>query len=212
MARASLEKIGFVLSLMVLSFLYGFAARWHGWFPNTFLEQASQQITALSSTLDPTSALVRSRIYDWEGVRTKTPEKIQPGLTFVTSSWEGDGGLKPELRLLDKQGTTVHKWRIDRGELFPDSALGLRGGDPNRRILNGSYLLPNGDVLVNLNYIGTARLDACGRVQWTSVEGNHHSITRTPDGSFWIPGSSQKLSRTSPAHPDGFPGLDGSLY
>jgi hypothetical protein len=44
------------------------------------------------------------------------------------------------------------------------------------------------------------------------MEGNHHSISRAPDGSFWIPGSSQELSSTSPAHPEGFPGLSGPLY
>lgn len=207
-----LEKIAFVLSLMVLSFLYGFAARWHGWFPNTVLEQASQKITALSSTFDPTSALVRVRVYDWSGARVKDAKKIQPGLTVVTSSWEGKGGLKPELRLLDKQGRTVHRWRIDRNALFADSALGLRGGNPNRRILNGSLLLPNGDVLVNLNYIGTARLDACGRVQWTSVEGNHHSIAQAADGSFWVPGTSQRLRTSTPAHPNGIPGFDDPVY
>jgi hypothetical protein len=212
MRQATIEKVGFVLALMVLSFLYGFAARWHGWFPNTFLEEASQKITALTSTLNPTSALVRSRVYDWDGVRSEAPDQLQPGLTFVTSSWEGEGGLKPELRLLDRQGRAVHAWRIDRGTLFPDSALGLRGGDPSRRILNGSYLLPNGEVLVNLNYIGTARLDACGDVQWVSVEGNHHSIAQADDGSFWIPGTSQRLRTTTPAHPDGIPGFDDPVY
>jgi hypothetical protein len=212
MRQATFEKIGFVISLMVLSFLYGFAARWHGWFPNTVLEQASQKITALSSTWSPESALLRARVYDREGVQIKDAQQIQPGLTVVTSSWTGEGGLKPEIRLLDKRGNVVHARRIDRGSLFPDSALGLRGGDPNRRILNGSYLLPNGDVLVNLEYIGTARLDACGRVQWTSVEGNHHSIAQAADGSFWIPGTSQRLRTSTPAHPDGIPGFDDPVY
>lgn len=212
MKGVSFAKIGFVFSLMVFSFLYGFAARWHGWFPNTALEEASQKVTALISVWSPESALLRGRVYDREGVQVKKPDQIQPGLTFVTSSWEGNGGLRPELRLIDERGSPVHTWRIDRNSLFADSALGVRGGDPNRRIINGSYLLPGGDVLLNLNYIGTARLDACGRVEWTSVEGNHHSIAQAADGSFWIPGTSQRLRTTTPAHPDGVPGFDDPVY
>ena len=212
MKQATFEKVGFVLSLMVLSFLYGFAARWHGWFPNTFLEEASQKVTALTSAWSPESALLRARVYDWDGARTEEPQQLQPGLTLVTSSWTEADGLKPELRLLDRSGQTVHNWRIDRETLFADSSLGLRGGDPNRRILNGTYLLPDGDVLVNLNYIGTARLDACGQVEWTSVEGNHHSVAEAADGSFWIPGTSQRLRTSTPAHPDGIPGFDDPVY
>lgn len=212
MKSPSVEKSVFVVSLVVLSFLYGFATRWHGWFPNTVLEEASQQITAIASSWSPASALVRERVYDRQGVRIEQPEKVQPGLTFVASAWTGSDRLQPELRLLDRSGNSVHKWRIDRGRLFPDSVLGVRGGDPARAILDGSYLLPNGDVLLNLEYIGTARIDACSQVQWILPEGNHHSVEPANNGSFWIPGADQRLRRTSPAHPDGLPGLDGSIY
>ncbi len=212
MKRLSIAKAGFVLSLMVLSFLYGFAARWHRWAPNAVLERASQKITALSSSWSPESTFLTSRVYDRAGAQLKAPQRMHPGLTVVTSAWEGEGGLKTEIRLLTGDGRTLHSWRIDREALFADTTLGLRGGNPNRRNVHGSHLLPNGDVLVNVNYIGTARLDACGRLKWISMEGNHHSITRAPNGSFWIPGSSQELSQTSPAHPNGFPGLDRGLY
>ena len=205
-------KVGFVLSLMLFSFLYGFAARWHRWFPNTVLERTSQQITALTSAWTPEATLLTSRVYEREGVRRVKPKQVQPGLTVVTSAWTGPDGLKPQIRLLDQRGRSVHTWEIDRQAIFADSALELPGGAPTRRNIHGSYLLSNGDVLVNLNYAGTARLDACGQVEWISMEGNHHSISRAPDGSFWIPGSNKKLSSTSPAHPDGFPGLNGSLY
>ncbi|PQJ36509.1 hypothetical protein BSZ35_14365 [Salinibacter sp. 10B] len=208
----SFEKTAFVLSLVILSFLYGYATRWHGWFPNKILEQASQKITALSSAWSPASALVQPRVYDREGVKVVEPDAVQSGLTLLVSSWEGADGLKPELRLINEHGRALHKWRIDRGSLFPDSALGLRGGSPSRAVIHGSHLFPNGDVIVNLEYIGTARLDACGRVQWTLTEGNHHSVARGADGSFWIPGASQKLRATSPGHPEGFPGLDDPLY
>lgn len=212
MTRSSFEKAGFVLSVAVLAFLYGYATRWHGWFPNAVLEQASQKVTALTSAWTPNSALLRNRTYDRDGVRLEETEMMQPGLTLITSSWEASDGLTAGLRLIDKQGRTVHEWKVDRKQIFPDSALGIRGGAPTRRILNGSLLLPNGDVLVNVNYVGTVRLDACGRVQWISAEGNHHSVEQAADGTFWIPGTSQTLRTTSPAHPNGFPGFDDPVY
>ncbi|PSQ96416.1 MAG: hypothetical protein BRD55_06960 [Bacteroidetes bacterium SW_9_63_38] len=197
---------------MVFSFLYGFAARWHGWFPNRALEQASKQITAFTSTFSPKSALVHPRAYDRSGIRVERSREMASGLILLTSSWTGPGGLRPELRLLDRQGEVVHSWRIARTALFPDSAVGLRGASATRRNIHGSLLLPDGDILVTLNYVGTVRLDACGRVKWTYARGTHHSIAQAHDGSFWVPASGQKPSRTSPAHPDGFPGLDSPIY
>jgi hypothetical protein len=72
--------------------------------------------------------------------------------------------------------------------------------------------LPNGDVLVNIEYVGTVRLDACGRVQWRLVEGNHHSIARAEDGTFWISGMSSAPRTSSDRFPDGFPGLDEPVW
>ena len=53
------------------------------------------------------------------------------------------------------------------------------------------------------------RLDACGRVRWTLMEGNHHSVTRAADGSFWVPGLSSQRRSKSKRYPDGFPNLGG---
>jgi hypothetical protein len=78
--------------------------------------------------------------------------------------------------------------------------------------LHGSYLFPSGDLLLALNYIGAVRLDACGDVVWTLAEGIHHSIARAEDGSFWMSGVSKKRRTTTAQHPEGFPGLDTSVW
>ena len=54
-----------------------------------------------------------------------------------------------------------------------------------------------------------ARLNSCGKVLWTLPKGNHHSIARGRNGSFWVPGVSQKRRSESDQYPNGFPGLDG---
>jgi len=66
--------------------------------------------------------------------------------------------------------------------------------------LHGSILLPNGDVVVNQFYVGTAQLNSCGETLWTLPEGSHHSVAQAEDGSFWITAVSQEKH-------DSYPGL-----
>jgi hypothetical protein len=205
--RSSVAKVAFVGALMVFSFLYGFGAREWGWFPNSLIEQAWRQAKVVAPFAPPN--FVNSRVYDRQGARQIAPEEIQPGLTLVTSMWEGPDGWKPEARLMDRSGRIVHKWRLDPQSLFPDSLDQRRVG---RRYIHGSHLRPDGTLLVNFGQVGTVQVDACGRPQWRLAARSHHSIERAEDGTYWIPGSSKTPRRTTPAHPDGFPGLDAPVY
>jgi hypothetical protein len=204
---SSLEKAGFVLSLMLFSFLYGFAARWHGWFPNDALEQTSRTVSQLELMPFVTPNFLNPVVYEREGARTVDPDAVQPGLTLVTSLWANDGDWTMGAKLIDRGGRTVHEWLLDAAELFPD-ATHLR----QHRYLHGSHLLPNGDLVVNVEYQGTVRVDACGTVQWRLPEAGHHSIERADDGSFWISGHSSDPRLATPAHPDGLPGLDEPVW
>ncbi|MCS3631974.1 hypothetical protein GGP55_002585 [Salinibacter ruber] len=205
--RSSVAKVAFVGALMVFSFLYGFGAREWGWFPNSLIEQAWRQAKVVAPFAPPN--FVNSRVYDRQGARQIAPEEIQPGLTLVTSMWEGPDGWKPEARLMDRSGRIVHKSRLDPQSLFPDSLDQRRVG---RRYIHGSHLRPDGNLLVNFGQVGTVQVDACGRPQWRLAARSHHSIERAEDGTYWIPGSSKTPRRTTPAHPDGFPGLDAPVY
>jgi hypothetical protein len=207
---SAIEKALFVFSVALLAFLLGFLVRWHGWFPNALLERASQQATVLVETWSDDPAALNDRVYDRVGVRMSQPERVQPGFTLLTSAWPSDDGWTTGLRLIDSTGAVVHHWRVDKNALFPDSID--RRGNPALKTLHGTYLFPNGDVLVNVEYVGTARLDACGEMRWRLPEGTHHSIARAEDGSFWIPGMSRTPQTGSERHPDGFPGIDGLVW
>lgn len=139
--------------------------------------------------------IVRPRVYEEEGV-TERKNGIQSGLTLVTSWWEG----VKQVRLIDQTGRTLHKWEAPGSKLIPDSLN--PSSVPEDRVLHGTYLFPNGDLLVNVEYTGTARLSSCGEVLWRMSEANHHSIDRADDGSFWIPAHD-----TDPEPPPRFPGL-----
>ncbi|WP_263841697.1 arylsulfotransferase family protein [Salinibacter sp.] len=205
--RSSVAKGAFVASLMVFSFLYGFGAREKGWFPNALIEQVWRQAKVVSPLHPPN--FVNPRVYDRTGADPVAPEEMKPGLTLVTSMWDGPDGWGPEVRLMDRAGRPVHTWRLDPRSLFPDSLDQRRIG---RRYIHGSHLEPDGTLLVNFGQVGTVQVDACGDVQWRLAARSHHSIERAEDGTYWIPGSSKTARRTTAAHPEGFPGLDKPVY
>lgn len=184
MRPPSADKIIFVLSLAALAFLYGIATHALGWFPSTHLERAWQQVRQEFGK----PLYLTSRIYDRHGVHAAEPRSVQPGLTLISTFW-GDFDWRPGLKLIDRDGETVHEWEIEPADLFADSGpSGLFDRKLKHRSVFGSILYPNGDVVVNIMYVGTARLDACGNVLWQIPAGSHHSVAVDDDGSFWVPG------------------------
>lgn len=214
------DKIAFVLSLALFAFVYGIATEAFGWFPSDLLRRAWNQVEAVSPV--STSMLTgdrpeeprwrTSRVYDRHGVRIERPDRIQPGLTLLVSAWESPEGRAPGLRLIDREGRVVHRWRVDPAEVFPDSVSGPKP-EMAWHDVQGAHLFPDGDVLVNVAYVGAARLDACGRVLWARSRNNyHHSVARADDGSFWIPGVRRNVPAESPSYPGGYPGLEGPIH
>ncbi len=208
-SSSPIEKIGFVLSLAILTLCYGVAAGHYGWVPSSVLTRAFDQarVAYQSWTSSDLGFPLRTHAFEHSGVRSPSPGRIQPGATLITSSWKNRDGWNVGLMLISQKGKRLHKWFVDRSELFQAGAF--QRGTPNQTDIHGSYLLSNGDVLVNLGYVGLARLDACGEVLWTLEEGNHHSIAQAEDGSFWVPGVASAPRAESTRYPDGFPGLGG---
>lgn len=207
---ASFEKIGFVVSLVVLSLLYGYGARVFGWFPSSILERARTQARNVFSSPD----FVAPRVYDGSGVRTSDSSQIESGLTLIAKHWR-DLGWQQGIRLIDRDGSVLHEWRVDPMKIFAGNRFARSNQTPRaleERVVHGVHLFPDGDILFNLDYVGAVRLDACGDVVWQLPEGTHHSIERADDGTFWIPGASADVRRASPAHPDGHPGLVRPVY
>ena len=210
----SLAKGWFLLSLMVLSFGYGFAA--HAWdlFPKTYVVTAANQAgrQAAGVLWEPAAEeYTEPRVYDRAGARTMDSTAVQPGLTLVVSAWAWDGeSMRPGARLLDRHGRTMHEWAPDRQPIFGGTAL--KGGNPATAKFHGAHLQPNGDLLLALSYIGLVRLDACGAVEWTLEEGAHHSVTAGAGETVWVSGVSDERRSTTERHPNGLPGLDRSVW
>ena len=204
---SALEKAWFVLSVVALAFGYGYAC--HAWelFPHSHVQRAWLQAKRVSLFSEPEDAtFLESRVYDRSGAFIRDSSDMQSGLTLITSTWSGSEGF----RLINAKGQTVHEWEVDRDEIFPDPAQ--RGAYANERVIHGTHLLPNGDVVFNVEYIGTARVDACGDLLWKSVNGNHHSVERAKDGSFWTPSVSKTPRQSSKRYPEGYPGLNKPVW
>lgn len=186
-SREGAEKTLWIVSLAALAFLYGFLSCGWGWFPSSQLTRALAQARRVATP----PAFVAPRVHDRQGARTVVADRAPPGATLVASNWRSDDWL-PGLRLIDRRGRVLHEWRIDPVALFgggdEDPSAADRGLAEHE--IHGTYLFPDGDVLVNVEHVGTARLDACGSVRWTLPRRTHHSIARAEDGTFWIPAGS----------------------
>lgn len=114
---------------------------------------------------------------------------------LITSMFDGTNAM----RLIDERGVTVNEWVFDPLALFPHRRLTHKGVD-----LHGSVILPDGSVIANFEYLGTARLDRCGKALWTFPEqraehlkvthNTHHVVSITPRGTIWVAG--RKLTET----------------
>lgn len=202
-----IEIVAFVVGLAILAFLYGFAARHFELFPSVQLQRAWMQAQRVTS--DP-PGFTSPRVYDRAGARRVDTEAARGGLTLVTSSWK-DTTWRPGARLIDEKGRILHEWRLAPERIFTDS-LSRRPLGFGQMDIQGSYLFPDGDLLVNVEYGGTVRMDACGEIEWTLAAGGHHSIERADDGTFWIPGVSATTRGGTPMHPDSVPGVPGDVY
>lgn len=196
---SNLDKYLFVCSLLVFAFGYGFAASEWGLFPKTYVKTAWQQLYWQINE----QITSHERRFDRQGARTYRPDETAPGVIAVASWWEGTDGPEVGIKLIDRTGQVLHQWLVDRGDVLDKTDQ----GDPTGTDVQGSLLLPDGDVIFNLEYVGTVRLNSCSEVLWTQTEGNHHSIAKADDGSFWIPGVHPESRTSSSQYPDGFSGL-----
>lgn len=184
------DALLFFLSTLFLAFLFGFAVRERGWFPTEHLLRAAHEASRMKSP--PTHVV--SRVYSRSGVTTSLGEDVGEGLTLISSFWSDSSAWKPGLNLVDVRGRVLHTWRVDAEEVFEDELsnkpvsygrvwdfLGVQ-----ERSIHGAHLLPNGDVLANVFYMGTVRLDACGNSVWAIDELSHHSVEPVEDGTFWL--------------------------
>ena len=113
---------------------------------------------------------------DWEP-RINMAE-MQPGVTFLVSVFDG----RLTARLYGMDGSILHEWPVDFFELGREEAA-----HKFHALIHGAALLPNGDLLANLDGRGTYRISACGEIVWKNNNRSHHALTLDETGGYWTP-------------------------
>ncbi|WP_170763200.1 arylsulfotransferase family protein [Ruegeria lacuscaerulensis] len=117
---------------------------------------------------------------DWEP--RIEPAEMQPGVTFLVSVFDG----RLTARLYGMDGSLLHEWPVDFFELARENAT-HKAAHKFHALIHGAALLPNGDMLANLDGRGTYRISACGDIVWKNDNRSHHALTLDDSGGFWTP-------------------------
>ncbi len=118
------------------------------------------------------------RWYPEDGVTIADPARMEPGVTFISGLF----GQRLGFRLFGADGQVLYDWPIDFFKIAPEKME-----HRYHALIHGALLLPDGDVVANLDGRGMVRFDACGRVKWMNEDRTHHSIFADESGVLWAP-------------------------
>ena len=189
MTSRKLAKASFVLSAALIVFGCGVAIGRFRIFPYRLLERGAGSLARLYLEREtllrvrPAELLQPAR-YAGTGVTRFKADEAEPGLTLIASFF-GDSN---ELRLIRLDGTVVHRWPVRFFDIIK-TVDHLSPEDVPKSEWNvtthGAVVLPDGSVVFNFEYLGTAKLDRCGAVQWTLPRTTNHFLEPSEDGGFW---------------------------
>jgi hypothetical protein len=184
----------FILACMFLAFLAGMLTGVFKVFPFPAVENMAVQVYKATKGEPDKGRLhfmYRKRNAD-VGTTVHEPAAVQAGVTLVSGMWLDDGKWRPSARLIDFDGAILHEWKIRPEQIWPESPhTDLAAGSHNKptSYVHGIVLLPNGDIVFNIEYLGMVRLDSCGDVVWKLPYRTHHSISLDGDGNIWASGT-----------------------
>jgi hypothetical protein len=193
-----IEPMTVILGMLFLGsvFIVGglFALRQYP--PFNFLEQGFKNTAALYEQLFQTqSPLLQEHVYEGDGVTKHDLSQTSDGLTVMQGIFSG--GL--QVRLIDMEGTELHSWPLDFFRIWPDPTHlteQKRPKTPYDHHSQGMLVLPDGSIIVNFGYLGTAKLDKCGDVLWTVDRMTRHFVSPDGNGNYWI-GANREIDNIS---------------
>lgn len=188
--RRNLEIVLFLAGLGMMVFLAGMAVGRAGLFPWPIINSAIDAARDLQENwrhyLGIRSKYVAATARTVGGTTIHDPALAFAGYTFI-AAYRQDRPNRFNTYLLDMDGKIVHEWDTYFGRIWPNPThIDARGWEGDVEV-HGAYLYDNGDILVDLGGVGTAKLDRCGKVIWTSERYTHHHIDPLPDGGAITP-------------------------
>ena len=174
-----------MLSLAVLSVLYGSYAATRDWFPTPLVRKAVGDWNELRANwrndlkLEPTRHLVTAPSASREPFVAHVPDALGDGPVLVAGLTPGRETLQGAT-LYAPDGHELHRWNVDYEALVPNGV-----GEYNV-LLHGLAAFEDGSIVVAFDAgRALARVDACGATRWVAEGGYHHVVSRTADGSLW---------------------------
>jgi len=203
----AISKWAAILLLEVIIFVGGMYAAHKNWavFSATlWITNSAQMLVAERANIlgtEPIHFLERAR-YPGKGVTANSPAAGADDLVLLTGFFEDDN----KARLIRRDGTLVHEWRLRASELLADPALCREPPMTDwNSLTHGAILTPDGDIVVSFESCATVRMDRCGKVKWTSPALTHHSPNFLADGGVVIAGS-EHVEKTAAQLPWPFSG------
>lgn len=92
----------------------------------------------------------------------------------------------PIARLIDMEGTILHRWKIPFNEIFPSGDPEFHPHRPKKDHFRKVVAYPNGDLLVVWENLGLARINAQSEVKWAHLNWAHHEVDRDPAGNIYV--------------------------
>jgi predicted outer membrane repeat protein len=193
--RKKLDRslLAFLFSSAILLFGYGVAVGSLQIFPFGIIKYAIDSVQVVwrfRSTILQTrpQEFLQAARFEGDGVTRYDEERMALGLTLISGFFEDTN----EIRLIGHDGELVNRWPVRFSEIFPETThiqpvSEIPANDWGTDI-HGALALPDGSVVFNFEYMGMAKLDRCGSVQWTIPRMTHHSIDFSNDGNFWVGG------------------------
>ncbi len=189
MSVSDKTRIFAALAFLFALFVFAGGAFWasHKLWPYALIADAGEQFAFMRRTdfgEKPEWGWPVTR--EGEGVTVNLEGRPAPGATLIAGAF-ADGQA---VRLLDLDGRVIREWPARFEEIWPDPQhIFPKSHIPTYKFGYGVHGLladPNGDILVNFEELGMAKLDRCGTVLWTLDRRTHHAVTKAPDGTYWV--------------------------
>jgi hypothetical protein len=209
--RYTRDKWDFVLfcvGMLVLAFAGGMVVERYQLFPHDVIDEATAAANDWRANwrhyLQIRSKHLRPTARTEGGVTRYERGAAWPGDTFLTIFHDNRFGAM----LIDMEGRILHRWDVTFSEAFPNQHH-LEVAPPDYDVvLHGSALLPNGDVILNMEGEGAVQLDRCSRIVWRLPRTTHHSVDHLPNGDTLIAVDRNRYA-PDPRYPRLMPGPEG---
>ena len=187
-----LPKVMFFFSLFTLVYAYGVLSHKYSLFPWPKVRYAVNSAKlvfdefGMITKRKPSDHLYKSR-YEGSGVVRYDSEHMEPGPTLITSFFENE----LQIRLLAADGSVINRWPVSLHRIWENldhikPKWSRPTTDWNTTVM-GAHLLPDGAVVFSFYMGGLVKIDRCGSVKWKLPMMTHHSVERSPRGSYWVP-------------------------